>query len=84
MSLFIHQPPLKMIANLAAADTNGTAVALRERFAEFVPFQRHLATRPPTQNVNSAVSPVLAAVQFSGNIANDGANAVTTATFVSF
>ena len=49
-------------AMIAAADTNDTAVALVERSAGFVSFQRLTASLPPTQNVHSAVSPVLAAV----------------------
>jgi len=44
-------------------------VAIAERTAEVVSFHRHQPSNPPTQNVNSAVSPLIAAVQFSGNIA---------------
>jgi hypothetical protein len=57
MSPTPHPPPLKMKAKTAAADTNDTAVALAERFAAFVSFQRQSPGFPPTQNVNSAVSP---------------------------
>ena len=76
-----HQPPPKMRANMAAADTNDKAVALTERSAEFVSFRWQQPSLPPTQNLNSAASPVLAAAQFSGSIAQIAANAVTTATF---
>jgi hypothetical protein len=53
------------------------AVAAREPTAGFVSFQRQHAIFPPTKNVNSAVSPLPVAVQFSGNNA-------TTATFTTF
>ena len=81
MSATNHQSPLKMRANSAAADTNCTAVALTELPAAFVSFQWHQPSLPPTQNVNSAASRELAAMQFSGNNAIYAVNAVTTATF---
>ncbi len=65
---------LKTKANKAAADTSESAVALREHSAAFVSFQRHQPVFPPTQNVDSAVSPVSAAVQFSGSIAQTAKN----------
>ncbi len=80
MSSTAHQTPLKMRANAAAAHPYCTAVALTGLSAEVVSFQRQQASLPPTQNVNSAVPPLLAAVQFGGNSAVYAANAVTTAT----
>ena len=53
------------------------AVALAERSAEVVSFRWHQPSLPPHKNVHSAVSPLIAAVQFSGNIAIYA----TTATF---
>ncbi len=76
--------PLQIRANTAAAHPYCTAVALTEHFAAFVSFQRQQASLPPMQNVNSATSPLLAAMQFSGNNANYATNAVTTATFTTF
>lgn len=78
------RPPLKMKAKKASADTNCTAVAVRERFAAFVPFQRQPPSFPPTNNVNSAVSLWLAACHFGGESANFAKYAVTTATFTTF
>ena len=69
-----------MKATMAAADTNCTAVALAEFPAEVVSFQWQQPSLPPTQNVNSAASPVFPAGQFSGNNAICATNAVTTAT----
>ena len=66
MSSTAHQPPLKIKAMMAAADTNGTAVAAAERFASFVSFQRQQESHPPTQNVNSAVRSLIPATQFGG------------------
>ncbi len=74
----------KMRVIKAAAVTNCGAVALAEQSAALVSFQRLEPSLPPTQNVNSAVSPVLPAMQFSGNSAITAviaAIAVTTATF---
>ena len=62
-----HLPKTK--ANKAAAEIYCTAVVLAELPAAFVSFQWHQPTFPPTQNVDSAVSPVPAARQFSGNYA---------------
>ena len=45
----------------AAADTNCTAVAAAERSAALVSFQWQPASFPQTQNIHSAVSPVLPA-----------------------
>jgi len=59
-------------------------VALTEHSAEFVSFQRQSASRPLTQNVHSAASPLRAAMQFSGNIAQIATNAATFATSVTF
>ena len=75
MSSTAHNLPFKMRANTAAADSYCTAVALTELPAAFVSFQRHQASFPPTQNVNSAASPLLAAVQFSGKFAQSAKNA---------
>jgi len=69
MSSIVHQSPLKIIANKAAADTNDTAAASRGRFAAFVSFRWQKPGPPPAQNVNSAVSPLLAAGHFSGKYA---------------
>jgi len=57
-------------------------VALTEHSAAFVSLQRLARCQPPTQNVNSAVSPELAAVQFSGRCAIFAVSAVTTATSI--
>jgi len=70
--------PVKAIT--AAADTSGTAVALAEQSAAKVSFQRPAPSFPPAQNDDSAISPVPAAAQFSGNIAQNAKFAVTTAT----
>jgi len=66
MSSYIAFPLLKIIAKLAAADTNGTAVALRERSAANVSFQCHQPSHPLHKIVNSAVSLVRPARHFSG------------------
>jgi hypothetical protein len=79
-----HQSSLSTRTYTAAADTNGTAVALTEQSAAFVSFQRQPPSFPPISNVHSAVSPRRAAVQFSGNDAIYAANAVTTTTFAPF
>ena len=84
MSSTTSQPPLKTIATIAAADPNCTAVALREHSAAFVSFQRQQVKFPPAQNVDTAVSPVLAAMQFSGNIAQIATNVVTVASSATF
>ncbi len=76
--------PIKTTANMAAADTSDTAVILAGLPAAFVSFQWHSPSFPPTQNVNSAASPVAAARQFSGNYAINAKNAVTTATSATF
>ncbi len=76
MSSTLHQSLLNMRAS--------TAVALTGHPAAFVSFQRLAADLPLTQNVNSADSPLRPAVQFSGIYAIFAANAVTTATFVTF
>ena len=81
MSFAAHNPPLKVRANAAATCTNCIAVALTGLPAPFVSFQQQQASLPPTENVDSAVFSLLAAVQFSGNDAIDAANAVTTASF---
>jgi len=70
-----HEPSHKFKATLAAADAYCTAVALREQTAASVSFQRQAASLPPTQNVDSAVTPLLAAVQFGGSIAQIATNA---------
>jgi len=57
-------------ATIAAASTNYTAVAFRERPAAKVSFQWHRPSFLPDKIVNSAVSPVPAARQFSGEYAN--------------
>ncbi len=67
MSSTARRLPLNISANTIAADTNCTAVALAEYLAAFVSFQWQQARLLPTQNVNSAVSHLLAACHFSGN-----------------
>jgi hypothetical protein len=84
MSPTVHHLPLNMNAIMAAADTNGTGVALTECPAEFVSFQRQPANLPPAQNVISVAVRELPARQFSGKYAIFATNAVTTATFVAF
>ncbi len=84
MSSTAHPLPSKTRANAAAADTYCTAVALAGRFAAFVSIQQHQPCQPPPQNVNSAAGSLYPAVQFSGNHAIYAANAVTTATLVTF
>ena len=69
---------------MAAADTYCTAVALTELPAELVSFRWHQPSLSPHKNVNSANSPVLPAVQFSGNNAISATNAVTTATSITY
>ena len=84
MSFAAHNPPLKMRANTAATDTNCTAVALTGLPAAFVSFQQQQASLPPTRNVNSVVSPLLAALQFSGSSAICAANSAQIASFTAF
>jgi hypothetical protein len=60
------------------------AAAIRERFAAFVPFRWQPPSLPPIKNVNSAVSPRLAACYFGGESANFAKYALTTATFTIF
>jgi hypothetical protein len=79
MSSTVHQPPLKMTATMAATVTNCMAVALRERFAAIVSFQRHQPSFPPTQDVTSATCSLISAGQFSGKCAISAANAVIAA-----
>ena len=62
MSPNANPPVLKIKTMMPAADANCTAVALTERSAGFVSFQRHQPSLPPDTNVSSAVSLVLAAV----------------------
>jgi hypothetical protein len=69
MSPTAHQLPLKMRANSAAADTNGTAVALAELPAEIVSFRWQQPSLPPHKNVNSASHSLTSACHFSGNSA---------------
>jgi len=64
--------------------TISTAVTLAEQPAAFVSFQWQQGRLPPTQNVDSAVPPLLSATQFSGSIANNAVNAVTTALFATY
>ncbi len=61
------------MANKAAADSYSAAVALAEPSAAFVSFQRQQASLPPDKNVDSAVSPLLPAGQFSGKYAQNAA-----------
>ena len=84
MSSTAHQLPLKTRANSAAADPNGTAVALTERPAAWVSFRWHQPGLPPTQNDHSAPPSLTAACQFSGNNAISATSAVTTATFATY
>jgi hypothetical protein len=56
------------------------AVALTEHPAGFVSFRRQQPNHPPTQNDDSAVSPVSPAMQFGGYIAQ----ITTTATFTTY
>jgi hypothetical protein len=72
-----------LAANNAATDPYCTAVALTERSAVFVSFQRHQPGFPPTQNVNSAPRSRTSAVQFSGINANSATNAAIAAFCVS-
>ena len=58
-----------------------TAVATAEHPAATVSFQRQQPNIPPTQNVNSAVSPLRPACHFSEKYAIVAVNAVTTATY---
>ncbi|MEP6988117.1 MAG: hypothetical protein ABI970_21115 [Chloroflexota bacterium] len=69
---------------MAATDTNDTAAALAEPFAEFVSFRWQQPSFPPTQNANSAACSLTAAYHFNGSIAQNAANVVTTATFTTF
>ena len=66
MSLTADHLLLKMKATKAAADRNCTAVASAEPSAAKVSFQRIALSHPLTENVNSAVSLVPTARQFSG------------------
>ncbi len=70
MPTVIISPLLKTFANRAATCTSSTAVASGKRSAEFVSFQRHQASIPPSKNVNSAASAERAARHFSGKYAN--------------
>jgi len=54
-----------------------TAVASAGPFAAFLSFQRRAPYLPPTQNVNSAPSPLLPARQFSGKYAINAQIALT-------
>ena len=65
-----QQPSPKITATMAVAHPYGTAVALREHSAAFVSFQWQPASLPPHKNADSAVAPLLAALQFSGKYAN--------------
>ena len=76
-----HQPSPKITAMIAAADTNCTAVAIREHSAAFVSFQRYAPSVPPTQNVHSVAFSLNLAAQFSGHNAIYAVIATTTATF---
>ena len=84
MPFTAHQSLLKIRANMAATCTKCIAVALTELPAEFVSFRWHQPSLSPHKNVNSAVPPLLAAVQFSGKYANSAQNAVSTAIFATF
>ena len=84
MPLSVVQGTPKMPAKLAAADPNSAAVATAERSAAFVSFRWQQPSLPPTQNDHSAPRSLISAGQFGGNIANNAANAVTTATFTTF
>jgi hypothetical protein len=64
-----HHLLLKLCAIKAVAMAFGTAVALAERFAAFVLFQRYQPRLPPTQNVDSAPRSRTSACHFSGNSA---------------
>ena len=61
MPLTCLQLPLKIIANMAAADTYCTAAVKGACFAAWVSFQWQPAIFPPDKNVNSAASPLLPA-----------------------
>ena len=74
----------KLTTAFMAADINCTAVAMTEHLAAFVSFQWKQASFPPTLNVNSAVPPLVAAGQFSGNVAIFAAYVVATAIFATF
>jgi hypothetical protein len=69
MSSTTHALPLKTRAKSAAADTNCTAVALAEFPAAFMPFQRQTVKPPADKNIASADPLIIAAMQFSGTIA---------------
>ena len=84
MSSIDHQPLPKMRATTTAADTYDTAVALAELLAAFVSFRWHQPSHPLHKDVNSAVSPMLAARQLGGSIAILAANVVSTTTFIAF
>jgi hypothetical protein len=84
MSPTVYQSPLKTKATMAATLTYDTAVELTEPTAALMSFRWNSPSLPPTPNVTSAASPIVAAVQFSGNTAIYAANAVTTATFATF
>ena len=74
----------KTIATLSAADLSCMAVALTERPAGFVSFQRHQPGFSPVKIVNSADASLSPTYHFSGNYAISATNAVTTATFTAF
>ncbi len=78
----IEQPKTK--ATMTAADTNDTAAALAEPFAEFVSFRWQQPSFPPTQNANSAACSLTAACHFSGNFVINDVSVVTTTTFTTF
>ncbi len=86
MSLSVqpHELPPKQAQQQRRSMSEMSAVALREPSAANAPFQRKSPCFPPTQNVNSAASPMLPACHFSGSIANCAESAVTTATFTIF
>jgi hypothetical protein len=54
-------------ATTAAAVTNCTAVALREKFAELVSFQQHQPSLLPHKILTSAPCSLTSACHFSGN-----------------
>ena len=67
MSLLPPSIAPKITATSAAANLYGTAVVLTEPPAAFLSFQQHPPSLPPSQNRHSALSPLLPAMQFSGN-----------------
>jgi len=75
---------IKLMTGDCELTTTCTAVALAERSAEVVLFQRLAPVFPPTQNVDSAPRSLTSACHFSENHAIYATNAVTTATFATF